>query len=107
MKGRCSDPGIKNYPDYGGRGIRVCDRWLNSFKNFLDDVGERPTDRGRLSLDRIDVNGNYEPSNVKWSTYSEQRKNTRKMRVLQTEVDGLKSENARLRSLCLGAGLKV
>ena len=100
MKTRCYNPNAKNYPDYGGRGIKICERWKNSFKNFLEDVGERPTDRGKLSLDRKNVNGDYEPNNVKWATYSEQRKNTRKMRVLQSEVD-------RLRSLCKAAGIKA
>lgn len=75
MKTRCSNPNHQAYKDYGGRGIRVCDRWL-VFKNFLVDMGERPSKLH--SLDRIDVNGNYEPSNVRWATPKEQVANKRK-----------------------------
>jgi hypothetical protein len=60
MKNRCLNPNSLDYPDYGGRGIIVCDRWLNSFENFLADMGERPEG---YSIERIDVNGNYEKSN--------------------------------------------
>lgn len=76
MKSRCSD--LDNQK-YGGRGIRVCDRWINSFENFYLDMGLRPS--ASHSIERIDVNGNYEPSNCKWATNEEQawnRRNTRK-----------------------------
>lgn len=75
MKGRCYDPRDKRYKDYGGRGIMVCDRWLHNFENFLADMGNRPGPE--YSIDRIDVNKNYEPSNCKWSTIAEQRNNRR------------------------------
>jgi len=75
MKNRCYNKNDNRYHDWGGRGIRVCDRWINSFTNFLSDVGLRPSDKH--SLDRIDNNGNYEPNNCKWSTGSEQSRNRR------------------------------
>lgn len=74
MKQRCSDPNADFYCDYGGRGITVCERWATSFEDFYADMGERP--KG-YSIDRVDVNGDYEPSNCKWSTGSNQSFNTR------------------------------
>lgn len=71
---RCNNKNNKDFKDYGGRGIKMCQRWDN-FQNFLDDMGEKP--KG-LTLDRIDNNGNYEPSNCRWATYSQQNKNQRK-----------------------------
>ena len=75
MKARCENRNSKDYPRYGGSGIKVCDRWKKSFLDFLQDMGERPLGK---SLDRIDNNGNYELANCKWSTSSEQAKNRRK-----------------------------
>lgn len=80
MLRRCNDPKIKNYSAYGGRGILVCSRWLD-FKNFLEDVGERP--KGK-TLDRIDTNGNYEPGNCRWATRAEQDANRRKTGALSS-----------------------
>lgn len=74
MVTRCTNPKGTDYKYYGGRGITVCERWLNSFENFLADMGEAP--RG-LTLDRIDPNGNYEPKNCRWTTWVEQRRNQR------------------------------
>ena len=74
MKSRCNNPKNDSYIHYGGRGIQVCDRW-NKFENFLEDMGERPEDR---EIDRINVDGNYEPENCRWVTKKENRNNRRK-----------------------------
>lgn len=73
MKGRCENPTDQNYPRYGGRGIRVCDRW-QAFAHFLADMGEPPP---KHTLERKDNNGNYEPDNCCWATMKEQQRNTR------------------------------
>jgi len=73
MKSRCYNSKNSRYADWGGRGIKVCDRWLNSFENFFYDMGKKPSTKH--SLDRIDVNGNYEPDNCRWATNKEQASN--------------------------------
>lgn len=77
MKQRCLNPKATGYHNYGGRGIIICERWME-FENFLSDMGERPEG---MSLDRINNDGNYEPSNCKWSTPKEQFKNSRIKKV--------------------------
>lgn len=79
MRYRCCKPDHKAYKWYGARGIKVCDRWLDSFENFYADMGPRPEG---LSLDRIDVNGDYEPSNCRWATAKEQARNSRWNRMV-------------------------
>ena len=71
---RCTDPTDKGWPWYGGRGITVCDEWLNSFDAYYAAVGDAPAG---MSLDRVDNDGNYEPRNVRWATRSEQSLNRR------------------------------
>lgn len=73
MKARCYNPNYKWFHRYGGRGILVCERWLCSSKDFLSDMGQRPS--ADHSLDRIDNDGNYEPLNCRWATRKEQGKN--------------------------------
>ena len=79
-KERCYNSNERSYPHYGGRGIKVCDRWLNSFENFLEDMGERPNG---TTLDRIDTNADYTPNNCKWSTHEEQQKTRRPVKVTE------------------------
>ncbi len=82
MKVRCLYPSNPSYKNYGGRGIAICPRWLD-FKNFYEDMGERPEG---MTIDRINVNGNYEPDNCRWATRKQQQQNKRAS-VYGEEVD--------------------
>jgi len=105
MRERCRYEKHKDYAIYGGRGIKVCDRWLN-FENFVADVGEKPLG---YTLDRVDYNGDYEPNNFRWASPSEQSKNQRKRKTgfkkgaysnNQTGVVGVyKMDNGRFRAM--------
>jgi hypothetical protein len=99
---RCTNPKNKSYVHYGGRGVSVCEEWLE-FRNFLKDMGPKP---GRFhSIDRIDVNGNYEPGNCRWATPEEQARNRRKTKRLDSgevvasaiENSGIKRETVKTR----------
>lgn len=84
MKARCYNPNCKAYKNYGGRGIRICDEWLEDFMNFYNWAIENGY-QDDLTIDRIDNNGNYEPSNCRWITDYEQRFNKRNNKLLTIE----------------------
>lgn len=80
MKSRCANKNSKDYKYYGGRGIVICERWLDGFSNFIADMGRLPSPE--YSIERIDVNGNYDPSNCKWIETSLQKRNTRRTNMV-------------------------
>lgn len=84
IKSRCLSPSSSSWDRYGGRGIKVCDRWLDSFDLFCEDMGERPDG---YSIERNDSNGDYEPSNCRWASIYEQANNKRT--TVRLTVDGV------------------
>lgn len=99
---RCTNPRSENWKDYGGRGITVHPAWLADFQAFFEYVGPRPS--AKHSLDRIDVNGNYEPGNLRWATATQQA-NNRRLRTSCKKGHLLEGENLRVyadgRRLCV------
>ena len=89
MKGRCNIVNHVDYPNYGGRGITVCDRWLNDFWSFVSDMGDKPRD---YTLDRKDNDGNYTPSNCRWADSHTQAMNKR---VKKDNVCGVRGISVR------------
>lgn len=87
MKNRCYNPNSRNYHRYGGRGIKVCDRWLgdDGFSNFLNDIGKRPNG---YTIERVDYDGDYAPENCEWIPASEQSRN--RSTVIWLTIDGVK-----------------
>lgn len=99
IKTRCFNSNYKYYKNYGGRGITVCDRWLESYSNFLEDVGRAPSPH--YSIDRIDNDGNYEPDNCRWATSAEQSRNQRTTKLNEDLVRYIRQQRQ------LGTKLKV
>jgi hypothetical protein len=98
MIGRCENSRSPDFALYGGRGIRICQRWRNDFTAFLTDMGPRPSPKH--SIDRVDSNGNYEPGNCRWATPTEQARNTsRNVRLTVDGVTGCVAELADARGL--------
>jgi hypothetical protein len=98
MRERCNNSNASGYENYGGRGIKICERW-NIFENFLSDMGERPSPKH--TLDRIDPDGNYEPTNCRWATIAEQQRNRRNTQWVEFE-----GEKVSLGELCEKFGVK-
>lgn len=92
MISRCHNPSNKDYSRYGGRGITVCDRWRNSYEDFLADIGKRPSID--YSIERINVNGNYEPNNCKWILKALQAKNLTTSQPIQSKFIGISWDNS-------------
>ena len=107
MKGRCLNPKNKNFNDYGGRGITVCPEWIDNFQAFYDYVSNLPHfgEEG-YSLDRIDVNGNYEPNNIRWADKFTQSRNRRGVNYVNYQGKSMtlaelsQKTNINLQTLC-------
>lgn len=101
MKGRCSNPNNQDYKRYGGRGITVCKEWVDSFANFMEWANKHGYSK-KLTLDRIDYNGNYEPDNCRWATPKEQSNNRSSNRMVT-----IGDETMNVTQWCEKFGIKV
>lgn len=101
MLTRCTNPRSRSYANYGGRGIEVCARWRD-FENFLADMGEKPA--AGMSIERLDVDGNYEPSNCVWATHREQTRNTRRTKLTAEIVASLRAGDVSRQEVMLATG---
>lgn len=88
MKSRCYRRHDKSFNDYGGRGVRVCDQWIESFQNFYADMGPMP--RERMQVDRVDNSGNYEPGNCRWATARENDRHKRGLKLNEHKAGVIK-----------------
>ena len=102
IRKRCNNDRDKAYPNYGARGIKVCDRWMESFQNFVDDMGLPPS--SGYSLDRINNDGNYEPDNCRWATHSTQMRNRRLYKTNKSGVTGVMFESGGWRARIFAEG---
>lgn len=92
IKARCLNKSKPYWKDYGGRGIRMCDAWVNSFATFLRDMGPRPTPRH--SIDRLENDGNYSPDNCRWATKKEQSRNRRVTKLNEEKAAQIRARYA-------------
>lgn len=108
MRQRCLNPKCEGYSRYGGRGIKICKRWLDSFQNFFNDMGAKPSPD--LTIERLDNDGNYTPSNCVWATRSQQSRNRWHPKMgdpFSIRVILEKSERGRLRKLAKRYGRTI
>lgn len=105
---RCTKPNNINYKYYGAVGVRVCDRWLESFTNFYEDMGDKPDD---MTLERIDNSKDYSPDNCIWATYKKQNRNkSNSTGITQTEVKRmlkLKADGYKLKDIATELGYSL
>jgi hypothetical protein len=101
MRGRCLNPSNFRYALYGGRGIRICERW-DKFENFLSDMGPRPEG---MSLDRIDNNQGYSPSNCRWATQKMQVHNSRSTKLSDDDVRAIRTDSRPLKVIAAEYGV--
>lgn len=88
IKKRCCNENSINYSSYGGRGIKICERWKNSFENFYSDMGDPPF--SKAEIDRIDNDGDYEPGNCRWVTRAENTRNSTSVKLTWLEVNEIR-----------------
>lgn len=100
---RCTNPNMDSYANYGGRGIKVCERW-RSFENFLADMGEKPL---RKSIDRIDANGDYSPENCRWVGWHDQLRNRRGASTSASGLKGVSKAREKWNAMIMVGGVQL